>query len=90
MRPQNANLKRTAGPGRPQGCPNKVTLEVRAFAQQFINDPAYLENLRKRIFQGKAPQMEQLMWHYGYGKPKEQAIVSRPARFIMKIDDHHH
>jgi len=57
--------------GRPKGIPNKATREIKATATDLLSDPAYVENLRIRLVEGKAPHMETLLHHYAYGKPKE-------------------
>lgn len=59
------------GPGRPKGSLNKTTTEAKALAQQLVNDPIYRENLLKRLQAGEGGQIEQIIWHYAYGKPKE-------------------
>ena len=61
-----------AGKGRPKGAQNKTTVEVRAAAQQLVENPAYRAELAIRLKDGKAPHMETLLWHYAYGKPKEE------------------
>lgn len=68
-RPQNANLKRTAGPGRPKGSKNKITLAAKELAEEILDDE-YLERLKQRVKSGKASHMETLLWHYAKGKPK--------------------
>ena len=62
--------------GRPKGTPNKVTAEVRLAARGLMEDPAYLARLRRRLRAGKcAPAVECMLWHYAYGKPKDQVEV---------------
>ena len=68
-----ANLRR--GGGRPKGSPNKATREIRDAARALVEDPAYRRALAKRLRNGKAPQMEVLLHHYAYGKPKETLDV---------------
>ncbi len=64
-------------PGRPKGALNKRTREAQELAAALIDgDPSYLEDLQCRIKAGKAPHMETLLWHYRYGKPKDQVDVS--------------
>lgn len=88
MRPQNRNLKRDAGPGRPKGVPNKTSTEVRELARALVEDPAYRKKLRERLLRGKAPQVEVLLYHYAYGKPKEtfEHQGSWPTVIIETID----
>ena len=64
-------------PGKPKGALNKRTREAQELAAALIEgDPLYLEDLKRRIKAGKAPHMETLLWHYRYGKPKDQVDVS--------------
>lgn len=58
--------------GRPKGVPNRATREVRELARSIVEDPGYLEGLKKRVEAGQAPHMETLLFHYAYGKPKER------------------
>ena len=56
---------------------NKRTREAQELASALIDgDPDYLEGLKERIKAGKAPHMEVLLWHFRYGKPKDQVDVS--------------
>lgn len=57
--------------GRQAGTPNKATVEIKDFARSILEDPLYQKRLRGRVVQGKAPQIEVLLFHYAYGKPKE-------------------
>jgi len=59
------------GKGRPKGTLNRTAQEVREFSQRFVQDEAYLANLKQRIFDGEAPHMETMLWHHAYGKPKD-------------------
>ena len=71
-----SGLKRDAGPGRPKGLKNKVTLEVRDLAASLIDRPKYLRNLKQRMDRGDlAPQLEAMVWQYRYGRPPEQPLV---------------
>ena len=62
--------------GRPPGSVNKATARVRTVAQLIVEDEEYLKMLKLRIKSGDAPHMEILMWHYAYGKPKDNIEVS--------------
>ena len=81
------NLKR-GGPGRKKGVPNKVTQDAREFAQKFLDDADYKDSLRRRVLTGKAPHMEQLIWHYRFGKPKDVLDLNlaelAPLRIIIE------
>lgn len=66
----------SGGPGRPAGVPNKATQEVKALCQRLVEDPVYQAGFVVRLNDGKlAPQLEALVWHYAYGKPKESVDV---------------
>ncbi len=61
------------GPGRPKGSLNKRTLEAKAFARQLVCDPTYLQNLQAALGNRNVEaSLEAMLWHYAYGKPKEQ------------------
>jgi hypothetical protein len=60
-----------AGKGRPPGTLNKVTREIKDAARALVEDEGYVSRLRDRLRAGKAPHMETLLFHYAYGKPKE-------------------
>ena len=66
-----SGLKR-GGPGRRPGIPNKATLEIKDASRRLVEDPDYVKSLTRRLVAGKAPHMETLLFHYAYGKPKEQ------------------
>jgi hypothetical protein len=63
--------------GRKPGTPNKATVEIKEFAQSILEDPHYQKRLRNRVIEGKALQIEVLLFHYAYGKPKEHFSVER-------------
>lgn len=56
---------------RRKGTPNKVTKEGRELARGLIQDETYLAKLKKRLSQGRASNLEQTLWYYAFGKPKE-------------------
>lgn len=57
--PRNTSgLKRTAGPGRPKGLKNKVTLEMREWYARLMDSKAYRASARERILTGRAPHLE--------------------------------
>ena len=75
--PRNTTgLKRTAGPGRPKGLPNKATREVKDFGEKFFKSKKYRDSLKTRILEGKAQQLEIHLMNLTYGKPKEQVEIS--------------
>src|SRR5262249_18867869 len=58
--------------GRPLGARNKSTLEIKSFARSVFENPEYQQSLITRLVKGKAPHMEVLLAHYGFGKPIER------------------
>jgi hypothetical protein len=56
--------------GRKVGVQNRATGEIKGFAASIIEDETYQEQLRARILRGEAVQMEILLWHYRYGRPR--------------------
>ena len=59
--------------GRKKGAPNKATAEAKAACAAIVDDPTYRQKLMARAKAGKlAPAVEAMLWHYAYGKPKEQ------------------
>lgn len=83
VRPQDANLKRDAGPGRPKGSQNKITRAAKELAEEIL-DNEYLERLAARIKAGKAPHMETLLWGYAKGKPKGDED-DNPRNVVLNI-----
>lgn len=50
----------------------------RARARAILNRPKYLKSLQTRADEGKLnPAVEALLWHYGYGKPREVVEVPK-------------
>ena len=67
------------GPGRPKGGrgEHRKTKEARQFAASIVNDPIYRANLLARAQTGTlAPGIEQMLWHYAWGKPKDTVDVN--------------
>ena len=58
--------------GRVVGVPNRATLEIKEFARSILEDESYQMKLRQRIVEGEAPQIEALLYHYVYGKPRQE------------------
>jgi hypothetical protein len=58
--------------GRQKGTPNKVTVEARLAAAALVDDPVYRARLAQDMRARKiAPVIEQMLWYYAKGKPKE-------------------
>jgi len=73
--------------GRPKGALNKATRDIRAFARAMLEDPAYIESLRKRMARGTAGQVENLIYHYAYGKPRETLELTTGAAPLRILTD---
>ena len=58
--------------GRPKGAINKVTRDIREFCQQLLADDVYQRRFLACLQTGTlAPRLEELVWHYAYGKPAQ-------------------
>ena len=60
--------------GRPQGAMNRTGRDARILAQGLVSDPIYLENLKQRLIDGKAGDLEKVLWHYAYGAPPQRPV----------------
>lgn len=66
--------------------PNKATKAVKDIARGMLEDPDYRTKLIARLKSGRAGLMEPLLWHYGYGKPKEEVrLEAVPALVIDRL-----
>ena len=62
--------------GRRKGVPNKATIAVREAAVAMTEDPVYRKKLLERLRAGTlAPGIEQMIWAYAYGKPKDTVAI---------------
>jgi hypothetical protein len=52
-------------------------------ARKFLSSPEYQRSLKTRLLAGDAPQIEVLLWHYGYGKPREQEVPAVAIQINM-------
>lgn len=51
--------------------------EAQSFARQLLNSQSYRDSLDRRIKNDSlAAGVEQMLWHYGYGKPVEQVVMT--------------
>lgn len=69
--PRDTSGLKRGGPGRPKGVPNKATSEIKQFCQEFLRSKEYVASAQRRVRSGKAPHLETLWHHYGFGKPAE-------------------
>lgn len=83
---QLAGLKR-GGPPKQKGMLNKVTVEVKEMTRALVESPAYRETLKARLETGAlAPGMEQVLWYYAYGKPKETVALEGSIETVTDIE----
>lgn len=72
--------------GRRPGSTNKKTPEVQAIARGFVDDPVYRAALKARLEAGTAGAMEQVLWAYAHGRPKDSSDGSTlPVRIIVEF-----
>ena len=58
-----------------------------AVCANLVDDPAYLASLQRRLLQGKlSPAIEQMLWYYAKGKPKERVDVGAEAAIFAMLD----
>lgn len=81
--PRNTSGLKRGGPGRTPGVPNRVTAEIRDVSKSLVEDPTYVEHLKLRLVNGKAPHMETLLFHYAYGKPKD--VTEHEGEVTLRI-----
>lgn len=73
--------------GRKRGALNRATREIREVARGLLERPEYVAKLKERLDAGTAGAVEPLLYHYGYGKPKETVAVEGPVPpFILKVE----
>ena len=71
--------------GRPKGAENKATRDIKQFARQCLEDPAYVQKLKERLEAGTASHMETLLAHYAYGKPKDVVDINTPRPLVVDL-----
>jgi hypothetical protein len=59
--------------GRPLGVQNHAKKEARQLAHELVSNPDYVEALRQRLIDGKAGDLEKILWQYAYGEPPKYA-----------------
>lgn len=66
--------------------PARITTAVREIARGMLEDADYQAKLVARLKAGRAGLMEPLLWHYGYGKPREDVrLETVPALVIDRL-----
>ena len=53
-------------------------MEIHEFAKEVLEDPTYRARLKSRIIAGKAVAIEQLLYHYAWGKPIDRIELVGP------------
>lgn len=77
---------RPPGAGRQAGTPNKVTVEVREWAQAILSDPQGQAQLLAQYRRGELSDTKlTLLMHYAYGKPKEQIELAGADNMPLQI-----
>jgi hypothetical protein len=61
--------------GRQKGTSNHVGRAARRLCRKLVSDPEYLRSVERRLLAGQASNLENLLWHYAYGKPAQQVNV---------------
>lgn len=59
---------------------------IRDIARGYLSDPVYLTELAKRLKEGRAPHIETLFFHYGWGRPTTEVAISgmeKPRRYDL-------
>ena len=66
------------------GVTNLSKSEGRAFARSLLESDDYREGLKSRIrTRTLEPQIEMMLWHYGYGKPADVVEVSMSEQNVV-------
>ena len=56
--------------GRPKGVPNKTTIQVKELCRGLVEDGIYQTKFQRDWRARRLPpRIEELVWHYAYGKP---------------------
>lgn len=62
--------------GRPKGSKNRMSTrdkkDIKYIAQKLLSDPQYRKNLLKRLREGTAGPVENLLYLYAHDKPRER------------------
>jgi hypothetical protein len=59
---------------------------IKEIALGLVEDPDYQNSLKKRMLNGRSPQLEILMHFYAYGKPKTEIATDKTIRVIIQRD----
>ena len=74
--------------GRRAGTPNKRTATVQAYAREILEHPkVQARHLREAIDGTISPALEQLLFHYAYGRPVEKIDVTNQVNVHVTLED---
>jgi hypothetical protein len=74
--------------GKTPGTVNKVSRDVKLFAQSILEDPLVQERTLEDARKGRlAPPIHSMLFHYAYGKPKDTLKVEGLERLQVIIKD---
>jgi hypothetical protein len=77
--------------GRTKGTQNKATPEIREYARQLLNGPAYCAKLEELLVSGRLPApIWALLYQYGYGKPVEYIEHSGQIELPVRVVHEYH
>jgi hypothetical protein len=71
--------------GRPKGLQNKATRELKEFARSLLESKRYRRLLKRRINAGTAGRIEELLYHYAYGKPHDTVELGPNAMSVVDL-----
>ena len=72
-----------------------MTAEIRQLARHLLEEKTYRRSLRRRLMNGTLGPLEIVLWHYAYGKPKDQLEMletgdeASRSRVVFYIPDNH-
>ncbi len=59
-------------------------MTIKEIALGLVEDPDYQASLKRRMLNGRSPQLEILMHFYAYGKPKTEIATDKTIRVIIQ------
>ena len=72
--------------GRPRGAMGALTKQAREAASRILDSAEYLMSLKTRANEGTLPPpVEIMLWHYRYGKPKDQIVITQGEENLTEL-----
>ena len=63
--------------GKSDGSSTTVTRQVKELCCNLVEDPKYQASFKRRLLSGElSPALESLVWHYAFGKPKDEVDLA--------------